>query len=387
MKINKTAVFSSLAAPAAGIAVTAILLFCWSSHPVNALANFLFGSFRSSYYFGTLLNTASLFTTAGIGAALAVKSGQLNLGGEGEIYAGGFTTALVLNALVPSGAGASTVITDASSVISGVPASTAGVPAFIALGAAFLCAAAAGAAMTTLCAALKDKRGANELLTTFLLSAAVIPLIDAAVSGRFRTTEGNLLATPFIAERLRLNSLLPPSPFNASFFISIVLCILSSFFVFKTVSGRRLQIWGKAPEFARYCGYCEKANTYGVMAASGAFHGITGFFAVCGTYYTCHVGFYAGLGWDALSCSLIAQANPALLVPVSLVLSWIFTSADRVALTENFGFDISSLIQGVVLISISLLGILSYKKKKSVERNNNINNNIINDKTSAEEKA
>src|SRR5574344_71419 len=107
MKINKTAVLSSLAAPAAGIAVTAILLFCWSSHPVNALANFLFGSFGSFYYFGTLLNTASLFATAGIGAALAVKSGQLNLGGEGQIYAGGFITAIGLNALIPSAAGAS----------------------------------------------------------------------------------------------------------------------------------------------------------------------------------------------------------------------------------------------------------------------------------------
>jgi simple sugar transport system permease protein len=340
---------ASLAAPAAGIAVIAILLFCWSKAPSAALVSFLTGSFRSPYYLGILLNTASLFMTAGTGAALAIKSGQLNLGGEGQIYAGGFVTAIVLNKLVPAQTTSITILAPA-------------------MCAAFVCAICTGTAMTVLCGALKERRGANELLTTFLLSAAVIPLIDSAVSGKFRTTEGNLLATPFIADKLRFAKLLPPSPFNASFFAAVLICMAAGLFVYRTAAGRRLQIWGKAPEFARYCGFIHQTNTYGVLAVSGAFHGLTGFFAVCGTYYTCHAGFYAGIGWNALSCALISHGNPAMLVPVSLLLSWIFTSADRVALTENFGFDISSLVQGIVLVSISFSAAVSALRARSNEK-------------------
>ena len=60
------------------------------------------------------------------------------------------------------------------------------------------------------------------------------------------------------------------------------------------------------------------------------------------------------MGWNALSCALIANSNPAVIAPAGLVLSWLFTSANRVALNNNFGFDMSSLIQGVMLLCIAV---------------------------------
>jgi simple sugar transport system permease protein len=125
------------------------------------------------------------------------------------------------------------------------------------------------------------------------------------------------------------------------------------YYLFKTASGRRLTVWGKAPEFAAYSGYSETKIVYLSLLGSGALHGLTGFFAVCGTYYSCQTGFYSGIGWNALACALIAQANPLALVPAGLVISWLYTGASRISLTQNFGFDISSLIQGVVLFFIS----------------------------------
>ena len=49
------------------------------------------------YYFGSALNTASLYMVAGCGAAISFKSGELNLGGEGQVYLGGFLTAVLLD--------------------------------------------------------------------------------------------------------------------------------------------------------------------------------------------------------------------------------------------------------------------------------------------------
>jgi riboflavin transport system permease protein len=353
MTVNKQALYSGIIALGAACLCVALLLLGWSKNPAHALVMFLTGTFQSPYNLGNMLSVATLFMTAGLGSALAIKGGLLNLGGEGQIYAGGFITALLLNAFIPaSGKNFFPASPIVASVITAIAA------------------CAAGSAITTISALLKDKKGAHELLTTFLCSAALIPLIDSAISGKFRTPTGNLLATPFISQSVRFHPILPPSSFNLSFFIAIFLCIAGAWYLYKTTTGRKHQIWGIAPEFAQYCGYSRQNHLYATLAISGGLHGLAGFFAVSGTYYTCHVGFSTGIGWDALSCAFIANTNPILVIPVSIALSWIFTSADRITLTENFGFDIAGLIQGIVLFCIALrfigLKVTKNKKKRNI---------------------
>ena len=203
-------------------------------------------------------------------------------------------------------------------------------------------------------ALLKEMRGATVLLTSFIVSAAVIPIIDAFITMSKSGTDQNLLALPFIDQSLRLKSILPPSPLSVSFFIALASCVIFWAFLKYTFFGRKIQVWGSAPRFAQYCGYSSSANTYVTLCASGALHAAAGFFAVCGTYYTCHKGFYSGMGWNALSASLLASSNPLALIVSSLVLSWLFTATDMVALTQGFGFDISGIIQGIVLFSIAI---------------------------------
>ena len=48
------------------------------------------------YYFGQALNLASLYMIAGLGDAIIIKSGHFNLGGEGQVYAGGFICGILL---------------------------------------------------------------------------------------------------------------------------------------------------------------------------------------------------------------------------------------------------------------------------------------------------
>ena len=90
------------------------------------------------------------------------------------------------------------------------------------------------------------------------------------------------------------------------------------------------------------------------LAVSGALHGAAGFFAVAGSYYTCHSGFHAGLGWNALTAALAASSNPAYIIPASLALSWIFTGADKTALLGNFSFNFTALVQGILLLTLAV---------------------------------
>lgn len=324
--LTKKTIFM-LYSPLWGILASIILISIFANDSSEAFSSFFAGTFTSKYYFGNFLNTAAFLMLAGTGAAISITSGNMNLGGEGQIYIGGFTGCIILN------------------FVKG--------PSLLVFLLALIASILSGAFLACISALLKELRGAEVLLTTFLVSSAIIPLIDGLITASKNAVETNLLALPYIDSKYRFNQILSPSPLSFSFFIIIIICILAWFYIEKTEYGRRMKIWGQAPLFAKYCGYSPKANSYFSLAVSGALNSLTGFFAVCGTYYTCLKDFYAGLGWNALSTSLIASSNPIAIIPISFIISWLYTSCDRVSLTQGFSFDISGIIQGAVLFSIA----------------------------------
>ena len=279
------------------------------------------------YYLGSALNLSSLYMIAGTGALISIKSGDFNLGGEGQIYLGGFVSAVIL-------------------AYSGLPALIS-IP--LAIAAAFLC----SALLALLSAIFKIFRNADFLFTSYIISAAIIPFIDGLISGPARSKTDNLLATAFIPEAARLPSILEPSPLNASLIFALALCAAAWLLLFRCSWGRQLCMLGTSPAFARFAGFACKKLSLTSALLSGGLHGLAGAAAILGTYFTCHQGFYAGMGWNAFSAALIAGANPLALIPSACLMGFMTTYANRYALFHNFGFDISSLIQACILFLIS----------------------------------
>lgn len=283
----------------------------------------------TTYEFGNLLNFASFYMVAGSGAAISMKAGEFNLGGEGQVYAGGFTVAIVLSRL-------------------------AGWPAGLAVPLSLAAAALVSAILCFISALLRKYRGASFLLTSFIISSAVIPLINGLISGPFRGNTGNLLATPFIEKSFRFARLLPPSQLNISFFIGIIICILGAVFLFKTQFGQKICIFGISREFALYSGFSEKAITFTSALAGGALHGLCGAFIVAGSYYTCHSGFYTGIGWTGLTAAMLAGANPIFIIPSSLFLGGITTFINTFTLHHNVGYDLGAIIQALIMFLVAI---------------------------------
>lgn len=284
------------------------------------------------YYFGLMLSLSAIYMIAGAGAAFSLKTGRINLAGEGLIYLGGFLCAIMLDLFAKIK-----------------------MPAFFAITLSFTISAAAGALVLIFCEFLYKFKHADFLLTTFITSSAIIPLIDGLISGPFRTKTGNLLATPYILPQYRFSSILKPSPLNCSIFFALALCILLEFFFTKTRFGKHTQIYGISPQFSMYSGFNCKKITFTAAGVCGGLHALAGAASICGIYFTCHTSFYAGLGWNALSIAMIAKTRPALVIPVSIIISTLMTYSGRYALYSNLDFDVNMLIQAVILFMIALL--------------------------------
>jgi simple sugar transport system permease protein len=317
----------------AAILLTVLIICAASTDPGETLQAFFLGPWESPWFFGNTLDSVGLLLTASLGITLAFRGGCFNLGGEGQIYLGGLAAAAVLLAGKNMSGGAFAPILSCL---------------------AALAAMTAGGVMSAISGILKKYFGANELITSFLLSAALSPVADYFISGPMRNPAENLLATPRFASGLLLPKLLPPSNLSVSFPLALALIFLGHIFLYRTIWGYRFRISGSVPAFARYGGINPDSCIIPSMAASGVLSGLTGFFAVAGTYGLCHQGFSGGLGWNAVAVSLIARNRPLALLPAALIYGWLKAGSESALLARGLNFETSAFIQAVVLIMATI---------------------------------
>jgi simple sugar transport system permease protein len=311
--------------------LSAILIASSTASPQTSLRAFFTGPWAYPWFLGNTLDGIALLLTASLGITLAFRGGCFNLGAEGQIYIGGLAASVVL--LSPAtGNGASMGL----------------------LCLACLAAMAAGGAMGALSGTLKRRFGANELITSFLLSAALSPAADYLIAGPLRNPRGNLLATEHFAANRLLPRLLPPSYLSLSFVFALVLILLGHVFLYRTVWGYRFKTAGSAPEFAQYGGINAERCWIPAMTVSGSLAGLTGFFAVAGTYGLCHQGFPGSLGWNAIAVALIARNRPLALIPGALIYGWLKAGSESALLARGLSFETSAFIQAAVLMLVTI---------------------------------
>ena len=316
-----------------------LLIFILSDSPVEALFYFFVGPFRNVYNFGNMLNGMAPLILGALGIIIAMKAGSLNLGGEGQVYLGAFVTAACALSLSALGA----------------------LGAFLAVIAGTLCAGLLSG-ISGLC---KAKWNANELITTFLLSCAVIPIVNYLVQVPFLDPETSLISTKKIALNMRLPFILKPSSLNLSFLIALVFVFIVNYFLGKTRMGYEFRMAGFNEMFARYGGINTKINTVIAMTMSGAFYGLAGSAAVLGTHHAVIKEFSAGLGWSGLTVALFAYFSPAAVIPCAFFLAWINTGARFAMYNTGLTYEIVYIVQAVIFVLSTSVIIKDNLKKKA----------------------
>jgi simple sugar transport system permease protein len=304
-----------------------ISVFALSRNPRRTLWYFFLGPFGNLYAFGNMLNSAIPLIFGGLGVSVAMKANSFNLGGEGQIYAGAFAATLSALALRPLG--------------------FAGALAGLAAGAA---AAGLAAAFSGFCRA---RWNTSELITSFLVSNALILVVDYLVTGPFLDPAGNLLSTRKLDGSFRLPLILPPSNLSASLFIALAASLLTGIFLSRTRLGYEIRMTGSNELFARYGGVNTGRVTILAMFISGAFYGLGGGLAVYGTYYGTVKGFSSGMGWNGLAVALIARLNPALVVPAAFFFAWIGAGARIAMQNSDITVEIALVVQGAVFFLVT----------------------------------
>jgi len=208
----------------------------------------------------------------------------------------------------------------------------------------------------------KMKWGADLLISSFLISAAVVLVVNYFITGPLDDPSSSLLSTPGIAEQYHLPQIFRPSKLNISIFFSFIAAAAVYIFMYHTHRGYEMRICGLNPEFARYGGV--KVNTYIVlpMILSGALHGLGGGLAVAGTYHMALKEFTFGIGWNGIAVALIAKNHPLGVIPAAFFFAYLDAGAKAAMLHSDVTFEIAAIIQSVIFYLVTAQAIYSFVK-------------------------
>jgi simple sugar transport system permease protein len=316
-----------------------LLMLLLSRIPGKTLSAFFAGPFRNPYYFGNMLASAVPLVFTGLAVAVAFKSSVFNLGGEGQVYAGGLAATAVCLAL-PT----------ASGLLGGV--------------AAMAAAMAASGILAGLSGFFRMKWNADEMISSFLLSAAVILVVNYFVTGPLDDPNNNLLATLPLAKQYAMAKIFPPSRLNTSAFIALAAALLVWFLMARTHAGYEMRMCGLNREFSRYGGINVSRYLVLPMLIGGALNGLAGGLLVAGTYGSCIKGFSGGLGWNGIAVALIARNNPLAVVPAALLFAYLEAGAKAAMLHGDVTFEIAAIAQSFIFFLVTAQSLYSVARRR-----------------------
>lgn len=326
---KRTPLLNSMISVTASVVAAALCLTLYSDEPFETLTAFFISPFTDTFYLGNMLDQASLILLCALGFILPAKAGFFNLGGEGQTYLAAFIAVqfalIVPNFPQPFGLITGCILTACCSGLLGL-----------------------------ISACLKQFLGITELVSTYLLSCALLPLIDYGVNDIFRDPTGNLMATPYTTENWFFPSFLAPSTLNSSIFFTMIITLFLFLIRKYTLYGYELRLTGSNRSFAKSQGIKVEVISMLALTLGAACHGLAGAFSVYGSRHYVYAGITSGLGWSGISAALIGRNHPFGAVFGALFFAWMGAGGKAAMLQTSIAFDLSSIVQGIAFLLITV---------------------------------
>jgi len=334
MKANQilrsiTPVLSPLFAISSALLVGAGLIALAGVNPIAAYS-VLFREALANYYgLGTTLTKTAPLLLTSLGVFVALKAGQFNIGGEGQIYMGGLGSVLV-----------------------GLYVH--GLPALIHVPLALLSGFLFGAIWGLIPGYLKAIRGINEVITTLLLNYIALNLINYLVSNPLIEPGAPSPYSPAIATSAQLPIILPQTQTHAGILIGFAATIVLWIVFQRLPLGYQIEAVGQNPIAARYAGISVERTIMLVMATAGGLAGLAGAGEVMGLKYRLFDQFSPGYGFDAIAIAFLSRGNLVGVVMTSLFFGALRSGANVMQRSAGVPVTVVYAIQGLAVLFIAI---------------------------------
>lgn len=325
-------VFATLAALLLG----AVMLLFLGVNPIEAYAALWDGAFGSSNAFAETLVKATPLLLVALGICISFRGDMINIGGEGQMIVGAiFATWVGLT------------FTD--------------LPGWLVIVLALLAGFLGGAVWGGIPGVLKAYFRVNEILSTVMMNAIAVQLMNYLLRGPMIDPSQAQLAskipqTAALLDIFRLPRLVP-TRLHLGALIAVILAILVYILLWRTTLGYRIRAVGQNPHAARYAGI--KVQRYMVLALllSGAFSGLAGATQVYGVNYRMITdgsasGFTGSAGFNGIVAALFGQLHPLWSIPASILFGALLVGANKMQRMVQVPSALVIALNGLVVVFV-----------------------------------
>jgi simple sugar transport system permease protein len=329
----------------------AFLIIAYGKNPIVAYAAMLEGAIGSKAAIANTGVRMAPLLLGGLAVAFGFKAGLLNVGVEGQIYAGGAAAAAVGITPLP-------------------------VPGWLHFTLAVIAGFFGGVLWGVIPALLKAYRGVSEIVITLMLNYVGIHFASLlihepsplALKDAFYPQSPNILPTA------RLPILIKGTSLHAGLIIGLILAVLIYLVLRYTPFGFRTKMTGQNPEAARYAGINVRKQIITVMLLSAGFGGLVGTGEVLGLKWALYDFFAVGLGYDSIAVALMANTNPLGVILTSLFFGAMRAGAGKMQVAVGIETPIAQVIQAIAVLFVIAIGfgermrIARQMKKQEIEQ-------------------
>jgi general nucleoside transport system permease protein len=324
------AVLPPLVALLVALVVGDILIILVGQSPSAVYRLMLGGTWANWYGFGQVLYKATTLICTGLAVSVALRAGLFNIGGEGQLAAGGFAAA-VMGLLLPPGT-----------------------PAVLAVPLCIAAALVAGGLVGAIPGVMKARFGAHEVIVTIMLNFIVLALLNWIVASHLHVPE--TLHTPAMRAGTlpRLMGWISPfhgSAVNVSLLIAVAAAVIVGWMLFRTRAGYELRAVGLQPDAAEYGGVRVGAVWMKAFIISGALAGLGGINYVLGYKRYYEEGFGGGAGFLGIAVALVGRNHPFGVIIAAFLFATL--SQGGLAIHALVPKQMVEVLQGVVILAVA----------------------------------
>jgi simple sugar transport system permease protein len=324
------AILPPLVALLVALVVGDILIILVGQSPSAVFRLMLSGTWGNWYGFGQVLYKATTLICTGLAVSVALRAGLFNIGGEGQLAAGGFAAA-VMGLVLP-----------------------AGTPGLLAVPLCIAAALAAGGFVGAIPGVMKARFGAHEVIVTIMLNFIVLAFLNWIVASHLHVPE--TLHTPdmragTVARLMDWVSPFHGSAVNASLFIALAAAAIVGWMLFRTRAGYELRAVGLQPDAAEYGGVRVGSVWIKAFLISGALAGLGGINYVLGYKHYYEEGFGAGAGFLGIAVALVGRNHPLGVIIAAFLFATL--SQGGLAIHALVPKQMVEVLQGVVILAVA----------------------------------
>jgi len=311
----------------------AVMLVILKANPLAAYASLVNGAVGTRFGATQTLVKATPLLLVGMGICIAFRANVINIGGEGQIIAGAL-------------------------VATWFPLAFSGWPGWLLIPATMVMGFLGGAVWGFIPGILKARLNVNEILSTIMLNAIALQLMNLLLQGPLMDPAG-VKARTFLAQSAQLPAqvwlprLVPRTLLHSGAIVAVVLAVVVYVLLWRTTIGYQIRAVGLNPYASRYSGIAVPTVQALSLTLAGGFSGLAGVVEVIGVQHRLMEGLTSGYGFTGIVAALLGSLHPIGLIPASVLFGGLLVGADTMQRAVQVPSSLVNAILGLVVLFVS----------------------------------